>query len=216
MLLSILRTGKFDKDTLYIIDDWKSLQLDITYNKSSDLLARIDGFNVLAPNWKRCKECPPVEVDLELPTWIPTDLGLNTLFFSKDSYARDLVLASGWSSSGEDWGTWSSGNVSRLVIPLPRDSLNGLVLNLNLRALVAPSHPTQNVKILFNGLNMGHFLLTHFDNNILNIRIPEEFKKQQFLVVDFESSSPISPKELGISPDDSRSLSIGLLSLIHI
>jgi hypothetical protein len=209
----ILKTGKFNEDTLYIVDDWKNLQTDITYKKNSDLLARIDGFNVLAPNWKSCKECPPIAVDLELLKWIPSEMGLKTLFFNKDSSARDLVLAAGWSSSGEDWGTWSSANVSRLVIPLPKGSLNGLALNLNLRALIGPSHPTQNVKISFNGLTMGDFVLTHFDNNILNIRIPEEFKKQQFLVVDFESLNPISPKELGISPNDDRSLSIGLRSL---
>jgi hypothetical protein len=60
---------------------------------------------------------------------------------------------------------------------------------------------------------MGEFTLTNFDDNILSIRIPEQLQKKQFLVINFEFLNPISPKELGISPDDTRPLSVGLRSL---
>lgn len=212
-LSSILKSGKFDTDTLYIIDDWKNLQADITYNKNSDLLARIDGFNVLAPNWKNCSECDSILGNAELPEWIPSNLALKTLFFHRNSSARDLIMASGWPSSGEDWGTWASAGKSKLVIPMPKPPSNTLTLVLNLRALIGPAHPTQSFKILLNGLNMGEFTLIHFDNNVLSIKVPNDLQQHKFLVVDFEFLNPISPKELGISPDDARPLSVGLHSL---
>jgi len=212
-LLSTLKYGKFDTETLYIIDDWKNLQADITYNKNSDLLARIDGFNVLAPNWKNCNECAPIFGNIELPEWIPSDLALETLFFNSNSAARDLIMAAGWPASGEEWGTWASAGRSRLVIPMPKLSSGTLTLKLNLRALIGPSRPTQSFKILLNGLNIGEFTLVYFDNNVISIAVPQELKWQQFLIVDFEFLSPISPKNLGISPDDTRPLSVGLRSL---
>jgi hypothetical protein len=52
-----ITTGNFEQDSLYILDT-KSLELACDHlNRSSDLLARIDGFNVLAPNFKKCPEC---------------------------------------------------------------------------------------------------------------------------------------------------------------
>lgn len=212
-LLETITTGKFDGDAIYIIDDWKILQSDISYNKKTDLLARIDGFNVIAPNWKNCKDCSSEFGNLEMSEWIPSNLALDTLFFNRNSPVRGLVLAAGWPSSAEDWGIWASANLSTLVIPMPKPLTKSLTLKLNLRALVGPSHPTQDFKITLNGTNMGKFTLTNFDDNVLSIPIPEQLQKKQFLVINFEFLNPISPKELGISSDDTRPLSVGLRSL---
>ena len=60
--LGALITGSFEQDFLHILDTGSVQAVGPLY-RSAHLLARIDGFNVLAPGWKRCGECPPV-VDL--------------------------------------------------------------------------------------------------------------------------------------------------------
>jgi hypothetical protein len=46
--------GKYDPTALYILENDKVIAAYRHYNAKTDLLARIDGFNVLAPGWKEC------------------------------------------------------------------------------------------------------------------------------------------------------------------
>jgi hypothetical protein len=61
-------SGKYDVNTLYILDDWKKYPelLSPNLNSSKDLLALIDGIIVLAPEWKICKDCLKVDPRLEI------------------------------------------------------------------------------------------------------------------------------------------------------
>ena len=61
MALHALQTGKYEPDALYILDEHAVRQAIVSLNPRDDLLARIDGFNVLAPGWISCDECrqPP-------------------------------------------------------------------------------------------------------------------------------------------------------------
>jgi hypothetical protein len=52
-----LETGNFEQDSLYILDTSSVVEAARHADQSIDLLAVIDGFNVLAPGWKTCKEC---------------------------------------------------------------------------------------------------------------------------------------------------------------
>ena len=52
-----IMSGQFDPDTLYIFDDERILPVLTHLDRSKHLFARIDGFNVLAPNWKTCSSC---------------------------------------------------------------------------------------------------------------------------------------------------------------
>jgi len=53
----VMRTGNYDKDTLYIIDDVVLTEVRKNININEDLLIQVNGFNVLAPAWKKCTEC---------------------------------------------------------------------------------------------------------------------------------------------------------------
>lgn len=55
-----LRTGRFDRDSLYILEDGVVAQAVRGVDSSTDLLVRIDGLNVLAPGWKACGDCPAI------------------------------------------------------------------------------------------------------------------------------------------------------------
>lgn len=46
-----IATGQYDQDTLYIIEDSTVEDVKKHVNQSTDLLQKIDGFNVLAPGW---------------------------------------------------------------------------------------------------------------------------------------------------------------------
>lgn len=57
----LLETGKYDQDSLYILDDSTGLEAAKTLNGATDVLVRIDGLLVLAPGWKRCTQCLPLQ-----------------------------------------------------------------------------------------------------------------------------------------------------------
>lgn len=189
------------------------MQADLSYDKNLDLLARVDGFNILAPGWKKCNECLIDYEKIELPEWIPVNYALERLYFNTHSIAIDLIMTIGWPPSGEEWGTWASGTRSQLVIPMPKPTAKDLVLSLNLRALVGPAHPQQQIRIWLDRIDMGVYGLKKFEDNNLSIKVPKDLQTKKFLVIDFDSLNPISPKNLVISPDDTRLLSFGISSL---
>ena len=71
-----LRTGRYEPDALYIIDESALAQALLSLKASSDLLARIDGFNVLAPGWKKCSDCGRIGSELKaVDIFQPVKLG---------------------------------------------------------------------------------------------------------------------------------------------
>lgn len=54
-----LKSGQYDADTLYVLDEQYLREASENLNQEKDLLARIDGFVVLAPGWNTCAECLP-------------------------------------------------------------------------------------------------------------------------------------------------------------
>jgi hypothetical protein len=50
-----LETGNFEQDSLYIFDSSSFAEAGRNFNRNTDLFARIDGFDVLAPGWKTKK-----------------------------------------------------------------------------------------------------------------------------------------------------------------
>jgi hypothetical protein len=118
-------------------------------------------------------------------------------------------LKSGWVQSSEDWGVWSLGNEAVLELPIPKNPIRSL--NLNLRAFVNPKHPIQDVFITVNNEKQLYFQLNKFDQNFINLAIPESAKEMGTLKVKIEIPKAESPKSLGISEDD-RKLGVGLVS----
>lgn len=48
-----LKTGEYERDSLYILDDATLVQASKTIKLDEDLLVKIDGQNILAPGWKK-------------------------------------------------------------------------------------------------------------------------------------------------------------------
>ena len=52
-----INTGKYDQDSLYILDNEKVHTALLHIDQGSDLFAQIDGLFVVAPGWKKCADC---------------------------------------------------------------------------------------------------------------------------------------------------------------
>ena len=193
---------------LYILDDWKNNPLPIAFNPKTDLLARIDGFNILAPGWKSCQNCPAVPKELEIDRLAPLTFVGELITFSQNSVGRRDFLLGGWAPYGEDWGTWSDGNNARILLPLPHG--NPKKLELELRAFVNTKHPSQQVEIWINGYLAKTVSLSQFEGNRITLNLPASNLDNAYLNLEFKLLNPIRPKDLGMSLDD-RLLGVGIV-----
>lgn len=205
-----------DPQSLYILRDWKNASDKasyqyIKYNPNSDLLARIDGFNVLAPGWKACNACAQVQGDLELKQLSPI-LKLNQVVdFKKSGDGRSLFMLNGWGYT-EDWGTWAIQPSASIVLPMPEGGPSRILIRAN--AFLTPSHSNQVVYLVVNGVRMEDpLVLTRQQGNLLEVNLPPgQMKPGEPVNIEFLSQDSISPQDAGLSSDD-RKLGIGLVSI---
>lgn len=206
-----LKDGLLDADTLYILDSWKRNPHPVRFDSSKDLLARIDGFTVLAPGWKKCKSCYPLSTSSEIPRYAPmVEIG-NPIYFSRQSDGRKEFLLNGWGPYGEDWGSWSEEDEAALILPLP--IRNPQVLNFEVRAFVVPQHSRQNIEIFIDDALVKKAALDKFEGNLISLPLSNLKSGQDFIKVRIKLINPASPKSVGIGEDD-RKLGIGMVKAI--
>jgi hypothetical protein len=203
--------GQYRSSSLYIVEDGGVIPVLMSLDQSKHLFARIDGYNVLAPGWKVCSKClPDVRFD-EYSGLIDALKGMKVFQFSdqeKDRIALTL-LSKGWGNS-EPWGVWSGSKRAQMIIPIPPNKNE--TLTLELRALIAKNLPSQELKISIDGKLFDRFVLSQGAGNKINLKIPKFLLKKGFLVLDFSLPDAARPADLGITADDERLLSIGLVS----
>ena len=205
-----LHQGPLDLKTLYVFQDWKNSPDQIQYDPQKDLLARINGVNLLAPGWKACNSCPQVSKDLELSQLAPTlNIG-EVVDFTKAGNGRANFMLGGWGFT-EDWGTWATDQLSKVVLPLPKGEPTKLIIKAN--AFLSPQHSEQVVEVSINGIRIAdQMVLKQSKDNTLEIKLPSGFKTAgEALTIEFRSLDAISPMTAGLSPDE-RKLGIGLVS----
>lgn len=199
-----ISTGKFDADSLYVLDERAMLQASISIDNNTDLLARVDGLNILAPGWKQCVDCPQVNAIN------PVKLGERMLF--NEASPATAYLVSGWSGN-EPWGTWSDGTDAEIIL---RVSAAARSLVLETTALVGPTHPQQALVMSINEVQVLATSLIKPDANLIEIALAPEVQKliaeQGLLRIQFHFANAISPGELGMG-EDGRKLAIGLQAL---
>ena len=206
-----LHQGPLDSNTLYIFQDWKTAPDYIQYDPQKDLLARIDGVNLLAPGWKTCTSCPAVSKDLELTQLAPAlEIG-QSADFTKAGNGRANFMLSGWGFT-EQWGTWATDQSAKVVLPMPKGDPTKLIIKAN--AFLNPKHSEQVVDISVNGIRIAdHMVLKQDKGNILEIKLPRGFQTAgEPLVVEFRSLNAISPRDAGLGSDE-RKLGIGLVAI---
>ena len=120
-------------------------------------------------------------------------------------------LKQGWSSSTEDWGTWSLGKEAKLSLFMPSGTPKTILLDV--RAFVGPKQTLQEIDIGINGQWQKKVLLTHFESNLIKLTIPASAYGKEWLEIDFKIPNAISPKALGMGEDD-RQLGLGIKSAV--
>ena len=206
-----LHFGPLDPQSLYVLAAWKTIPAPIQFDPNKDLLAWIDGYTVLAPNWKICRECSPLLGIRELSQFAPIlQVGEVVEFSQKSAGARHFLL-DGWAPWGEAWGRWSDGSQADMLLPIPVNQPR--TLELHVRAFVNSKYPEQSVQLLIDGVPVKKVILTQFDDNQINIPLPLFLQGKEFFKLEFNFKNPTSPKNLGIG-DDNRLLGIGMISLV--
>ena len=207
-MVSHFRSSPLMNDSLYILSDYELPRYITKLDPNRDLLAKIDGFNVIAPNWKGCHDCPISTQRVYGPT---TQLG-SPITFSDNTRTSKSFLIDGWSPITEDWGVWAIGTEARLTIPIPINT-KPKKIKLLLRAFVNDLNQYQRIEVIEHGTFINTFHLNKFENNMLIIPITPKIISNGYVDLVFKFDKPISPRHLGIGQDD-RTLSIGLVSVI--
>lgn len=211
-----LSAGKFDPDSIYIIDNSYIIPTLLNLNKQKDLFIKIDGLNVLVPNG--------VEV---YKTWSLNnqDKVIDSSYFytaspysikpSTDNVETNInyYLTKGWSYR-EDWGVWSEENVAALSLPIPSGPFSNL--EIRLQAFMGGRKTSQNFEVWLNSEFYKMVDASNPKEFSLSIPITPQLKKNRFLSVEFRFNNLQTPKELGIGNGDSRKLGIGLISASFI
>ena len=126
--------------------------------------------------------------------------------FSYDWKNKSFYIKKGFSER-EGWGIWSLGNETELALPLPANGAR--FLDLDLRAFVSKAHPTQRVEVVVDGVKKYQYIFSNFNGNRMRIPIPLSTPSAgQVINLRFHFMDAVSPKQLGIAPDD-RMLAIG-------
>lgn len=205
----VIASGRFEADSLYVLDQRSTLQAAFTIDRSTDSLIKVDGFQVLAPGWKRCSECPQFP-EADLHELIPAvRLGERIQFTEGGS--GSTALAKGWWDS-EAWGTGSVGKEAEVIL---RPSADVSAVSLETNTFLTQAHPRQAMEIRINDIQvLGASLTTA--SNTFDITLPAEVRasiaREGFMRLKFNLPLAISPRELGMG-DDERELAIGLLGL---
>jgi len=212
-LLRVIASGSFDKDSLYIFENWKLNPMDIQFNASNDLLGYADGYVFLAPQW-RLKSGQKDYIDVKvLDNLAPKVAAGELIDFSKKGNGRDLFLLDGWGYS-EDWGTWSEGSVAIMRLPIPKGKTPSYI-EMGLRAFVAPGHPIQYVEVLINGAFALSTQLTTFEDNKLRIPLTPDIQKSKFVTIEIKLKNPALAMQFGGAAGDSRMLGVGIKSIVY-
>jgi hypothetical protein len=211
-LLDVLKNGNYDPSTLYILEQRFVIPALATIGPD-DMLAYIDGFTVLAPDWLKCRACPKISEERRINTEQLRPSNRSLMGFSNQAKDEKSIfyLGNGWSWQ-EDWGTWSDGAVAAVNIPWPKQTPR--TLKFDLKAFVmTDKHPTQSVDVLVNGALYTHLESNQFENNFVIIPISKEMLNHPFLNIEFQMKNPGQPSKMINGNKDQRKLGIGLISI---
>ena len=209
--LKLINAGQYDPKTLYIIKDEDLIPVALGLQNQNALLAKIDGFNVLAPDLLGSVELNAIgaysKFDFDS---IRPKTNQEISFKRPASQLSSYALTKDWNNR-EDWGTWSRGKEMVLTLPLPTTPAQSLTLTLTLRAFVNGAIPKQTLQVSSEGKVLGEFYLSKFEGNTIKLDIPNSSRQKGYIALDLKVPNAASPSSIGMD-EDSRILGIGIVS----
>jgi hypothetical protein len=206
-----IETGSYDGNTLYVIEN-RFVISAIANAPTKTAIAKIDSFNIIAPGWNECDNCPPIKPSLVLvKDRFTSQLG-ETISFANSSPDRSYYLRSGWSWS-EDWGTWSDSKIAILNLSWPAQPSKSISLEFD-TFVVKGKHPIQEIDVKVNGIFYKRLVLTQVYENEIEITFTPEMKASKYLAIEFEMNNLARPVDLIEDRPDHRKLGIGVRSAV--
>jgi hypothetical protein len=208
----MLSQGKFEPDTLYIVEDNFVSQFAKAMNPQADLLARFNEINVFAPGWKSCQNCLKIDGAAQINPAVSnerlTRLGERIDLSRFGKYSK-VYLEGGWSVP-ENWGVWSLDKRASLSLPLPAQTPKKLIIDA--QAFIGGSQTSQDIEILINGVPQVKTTLNKRFGNEIEVPLSSSALNSEKLKLDFLFPTAVSPKTLGVGIDE-RPLGMGLEAL---
>jgi hypothetical protein len=204
--------NELNHDSLYVFEDdglWRTVSRQAA---SSDAVGIVDGFRVLAPKWKDCAVCDQQAI-ANIGAEKVGEYKKEGVVFTAKGNSKDYVVW-GWSSP-EEWGTWSDGDSSVVVLRLATLPETDMSLSIEGQAFVNDKHSIQEVEVLVNRRSLERLTYTTAASaGVRVVKIPQALIAQNDgnLLIQFKLKNPKSPAELGLS-GDVRRLGLRLLSL---
>ena len=204
-------TGAFDKDTLYVIEN-RFVIAALATAPNGTAIAKIDTFNVVAPNWLDCGNCPLIDPSMSLArNRYASKLG-EAISFTTSSPNRSYYLREGWSWS-EDWGTWSDSKTAVLNFSWPINSAKSINIKFD-TFVVKDQLPAQEVDIKVNGVFYKKLISNQVNDNEVEIVFTPEMKKTKFLEIEFDIPNSARPIDLFPDRPDQRKLGVGVRNAV--
>lgn len=205
-------SGVFDIDTLYVVEN-RFVIAALATAPEDTAIAKIDTFNVIAPKWNKCSNCPLIDTALVLKRdRYASKLG-EAITFANMSPKRSYYLRSGWSWS-EDWGTWSDSKIAILNFSWPTSPTKSVNLKFD-TFVVKGKLPVQEIDVKVNGTFYKKLSLTHVYDNALEIVFTPEMKQSKYLSIEFDIYHSTRPVDLIPDRPDHRKLGIGIISATY-
>jgi Family of unknown function (DUF6311) len=206
-----LKTGRYEPDALYVFDDSAFRLALLTIDLSSDLIAQIDGFNVVAPGWKKCVQCEFRAKDVQISELFPPATFGQKISFGESGDGLPY-LTKGWSVP-EPSRTWSDGTNVEIVLPV---SSKAQSVFIEANAFVTASHPIQRVVIRVNEVVLLNVSLRGEGAHLLEVPLPDAVQEQvsgeHLLRLTMHLPDAVRPVDVGIN-GDTRKLAIALRSI---
>lgn len=144
--------------------------------------------------------------------WVIPSYKLGEELKFSDGGKGESYLGEGWSGA-EEWGIWSMGHRSEIVLQLPHVDGN-LRLTVAAHAYVHPARPHKEITVVINDRPMATWSFNIGEGTKKrSIEIPNDILRQTgILRIRFDSPVAESPKEAGRGEDE-REISLGLVDL---
>jgi Family of unknown function (DUF6311) len=215
-ILTSILNNKFElsPDSLYVFENdalWKFASRKIS---PSDIAGILDGFHIVAPNLRDCKNCNTGAIaGISGESSHDFDYPMEPISFTSNGTGQQYALY-GWSISTPG-GTWSDGDTSLILLTLPSLPKNDVKLLIEGDAYLVGEHPSQAIDILVNKHPVATLQYDEQSNGKVHaIKIPKYLvlKSNGRLLIKFNFKNPKSPAELGLS-GDTRRVGLNIVSL---
>ncbi|GAA5234655.1 hypothetical protein FOZ76_20690 [Verticiella sediminum] len=203
-----LQEGRYDADTLYVIEGAGFVAAALAAQGGPDLYAQVDGFQLIAPGWSACAACPEVAGAVSLQALAGQIVPGRRLGFSETDEQAAGWLGSGWSHR-EPWGTWSAAREAELVLPL--DTARVRALDLELQPLLGPGLERQRIEVLVDGVPAARAELAAAGVVRVALPAPAPEAGVRLVRIGFRIPDAARPADLGTGADH-RLLGLGIIA----